>query len=64
MSDAPQKTDILNDPFEKISTLNEVTELYLATGDAFHVDQTSGGDRERVEQIIKFLVTLLSPPQE
>lgn len=67
MSDIPSpppQTDTLNDSFNQVSTLKEVADLYFAHGDAFHVDQTSGGARERVEQIIKFIVTLASPPQE
>lgn len=56
-------SDTLNDPFERALSLNEVTELYLRQADLFYVDQTSGGTRERVEQFIKFVVTLTSPPQ-
>ena len=55
------EVDDLNKPFERVQTLEEVIRLYLKKADSFHIDQTSGGKRERTEQFIKFLVTLASP---
>lgn len=54
----------MNDSFQGAANLKDVAELYLGHADAFRVDQTSGGTAERVEQFIKFLVTLVSPPQQ
>ena len=53
--------DDLNGPFKRATTIPEVTKLYLEKADFFHVDQSSGGDRERAEQFIKFLVALVTP---
>ena len=56
--------DPLNDLFLGADNLKGISELYLKHADAFRVDQTSGGKAERVEQFIKFLVTLASPLQQ
>ena len=53
--------DDLNEQFERVKALEEVTTLYLKKADLFHIDQTSGGKREKTEQFIKLLVALASP---
>ena len=57
-------TDPLNGIFERASSIIELTSLYLNHADLFHLDRTSGGDRERQEQYIKFIITLLSPKED
>lgn len=59
-----KEEDKLNAPFSRLSTIKEATSIYLAHGDAFHIDQTSGGERERAEQTIKLILALASPYQE
>lgn len=56
--------DPLNGPFEVAETLKEVVDLYLKKALAFHLDTSSGGERERAEQFIKFIVALASPTED
>ncbi|KAK3761556.1 hypothetical protein RRG08_010280 [Elysia crispata] len=53
--------DPLNEPFRRLNDLRETTQLYLSQAELFHLDASSGGARERQEQYIKFIITLLSP---
>jgi len=57
-------TDPLNDPFESVQTFREITQIYSDLIDKFHIDKESGGDRERIEQGLKYLIALVSPQQE
>ena len=65
MSSGSQRTDTLNDLFQRPdASLKTIIDLYLRHADAFHVDQTSGGKVERVEQFIKFIIALAAPEQQ
>ena len=55
------EVDDLNQQFEQVQTLKEATRLYLEKAKQFFVDETSGGERERVEKYIKLIVELASP---
>ena len=57
-----ESVDPLNDPLEAVTTIRQTIEIYLGHSDRFHLDNTSGGDKERQEQFNKFIITLLSPP--
>ena len=57
-------SDPLNDPLQSVTSLKEITQIYLQHIDAFHVDTSSGGEREHVEQGLKYIITLASPQQE
>ena len=63
MSDLLER-DMLNEPFEAAKTLDDVVRIYLHHADRFHLDPMSGGDRERAEQFIKFLIALVLPKED
>lgn len=62
--DISSPDDPLNDPFDCATTLKEVVDLYLKKADSLHLDALSGGDRERVTQLIKYIIALASPSQD
>ena len=56
--------DLLNKPFEKLHTISDVVFAYQQHAKSFYLDEKSGGERERVEQYIKFVLTLLTPQED
>lgn len=56
--------DPLNDPFAVATSIDELSSLYLTQSDLFYLDNASGGQRERQEQFLKFIITLLAPKED
>ena len=51
-------TDELNQPLEQCKNIDSIVEHYLKLSDILHLDNKSGGKKERAEQTIKIILAL------